>query len=93
MKDNKAIRMYEHIRSSVDVDPWALDILQEVLEAYLADGCQGCGPIFLTGGADRSPDFIFELIELNILFFVHICQILHLCILCPFQNQLLMRIL
>lgn len=42
MKDNKAIRMYDHIRSSVDVDPWAMDILQEVLEAYLADGCQGC---------------------------------------------------
>lgn len=41
MKD-KAIMMYDHIRSSVDVDPWAINELKNVLSAYLADGCSGC---------------------------------------------------
>ena len=41
MKD-KAMMMYDHIRSSVDVDPWAISELRKVLGAYLADGCQGC---------------------------------------------------
>lgn len=41
MKD-KIMMMYDHIRSSVDVDPWAIKRLREVLEAYLADGCSGC---------------------------------------------------
>lgn len=41
MKD-KAIMMYDHIRSSVDVDPWAIKELKNVLAAYLADGCSGC---------------------------------------------------
>ena len=34
--------MYDHIRSSVDVDPWAINELKKVLDAYLADGCSGC---------------------------------------------------
>ncbi len=41
MKD-KAIMMYDHIRTALDVDPWAIEELQKVLDAYLADGCQGC---------------------------------------------------
>lgn len=41
MKD-KIMMMYDHIRSAVDVDPWAIKRLREVLEAYLADGCSGC---------------------------------------------------
>ena len=41
MKD-KAMMMYDHIRSSVDVDPWAIKELRKVLDAYLADGCCGC---------------------------------------------------
>lgn len=34
--------MYDHIRSSVDVDPWAIAELKKVLDAYLADGCSEC---------------------------------------------------
>ena len=41
MKD-KVMRMYDHIRSSADVDPWAIEELRRVLDAYLADGCFGC---------------------------------------------------
>lgn len=41
MKD-KAMMMYDHIRTSVDVDPWAIKELQKVLASYLADGCAGC---------------------------------------------------
>ena len=41
MKD-RAMMMFEHIRSSVDVDPWAIEELRKVLDAYLAYGCQGC---------------------------------------------------
>ena len=41
MKD-RVMMMYDHIRSSADVDPWAIKELQKVLDAYLADGCQGC---------------------------------------------------
>ena len=41
MKD-KIMIMYDHIRSSVDVDPWAINKLRDVLDAYLADGCVGC---------------------------------------------------
>ena len=41
MKD-KVMMMYDHIRSSVDVDPWAIEELRKVLDAYLADGCSGC---------------------------------------------------
>ena len=41
MKD-KIMMMYDHIRSSVDVDPWAINKLRDVLGAYLADGCSGC---------------------------------------------------
>jgi len=41
MKD-KAMMMYDHIRSSTDVDPWAIEVLRKVLDAYLADGCSGC---------------------------------------------------
>ena len=41
MKD-KAMMMYDHIRSSADVAPWAIKELQKVLATYLADGCQGC---------------------------------------------------
>lgn len=41
MKD-KAMMMYDHIRSSADVDPWAIKELKKVLDAYLADGCEGC---------------------------------------------------
>lgn len=41
MKD-KAMMMFDHIRSSVDVDPWAIEELRKVLDAYLADGCAGC---------------------------------------------------
>ena len=41
MKD-KAMMMFDHIRSSVDVDPWAIAELKKVLDAYLADGCSGC---------------------------------------------------
>ena len=41
MKD-KVMMMYDHIRSSVDIDPWAINELRRVLDAYLADGCVGC---------------------------------------------------
>ena len=41
MKD-KVMMMYDHIRSSTDVDPWAVNELKKVLDAYLADGCVGC---------------------------------------------------
>lgn len=41
MKD-KAMMMYDHIRSSADVDPWAITELRKVLDASLADGCLGC---------------------------------------------------
>lgn len=41
MKD-KVMMMYDHICSSVDVDPWAIEELRKVLGAYLADGCSGC---------------------------------------------------
>ena len=41
MKD-KVMMMYDHIRSSTDVDPWAIEELRRVLDAYLADGCSGC---------------------------------------------------
>ena len=41
MKD-KAMMMYDHIRTSADVDPWAIKELQKVLASYLADGCSGC---------------------------------------------------
>lgn len=41
MKD-KAMMMYDHIRSSVDVDPWAIEELRKILEVYLVDGCSGC---------------------------------------------------
>ena len=41
MKD-KAMMMYDHIRSSTDVDPWAIEELRKVLDTYLADGCCGC---------------------------------------------------
>ena len=41
MKD-KVMMMYDHIRSSVDVDPWAVNELKKVLGAYMADGCVGC---------------------------------------------------
>lgn len=41
MKD-KTMMMYDHIRSSVDVDPWAINELKKVLDAYLADGCSAC---------------------------------------------------
>lgn len=41
MKD-KAMMMYDHIRTALDVDPWAIKELQKVLTTYLADGCQGC---------------------------------------------------
>ena len=41
MKD-KAMTMFDHIRSSVDVDPWAIAELKKVLDTYLADGCSGC---------------------------------------------------
>ena len=41
MKD-KAMMMYDHIRSSADVDPWAIKELRKVLDAYLADACAGC---------------------------------------------------
>ena len=41
MKD-KTLMMYDHIRSSVDVDPWAIEELKKLLDAYLADGCSGC---------------------------------------------------
>ena len=39
---NKTMMMYDHIRSAVDVDPWAIEELRKVLDAYLADGCKGC---------------------------------------------------
>lgn len=41
MKD-KAMMMYDHIRTALDVDPWAIEELKKVLDAYLADGCLGC---------------------------------------------------
>lgn len=41
MKD-KTIMMYDHIRSSTDVDPWAIEELKRVIYTYLADGCVGC---------------------------------------------------
>ena len=41
MKD-KVMMMYDHIRSSTDVDPWAIEELRRVLGAYLADGCVDC---------------------------------------------------
>lgn len=41
MKD-KAVMMYDHICSSVDIDPWAIKELKKLLDTYLADGCSGC---------------------------------------------------
>ena len=41
MKD-KTMIMYDHIRSSADVDPWAIKELRKVLDAYLADRCEDC---------------------------------------------------
>ena len=41
MKD-KVMMMYDHIKSSADVDLWAIAELKRVLDAYLADGCVGC---------------------------------------------------
>lgn len=41
MKD-KALSMYDHIRTAVDVDPWAVEELTRVMAAYFADGCSGC---------------------------------------------------
>ncbi len=41
MKD-RAMMMYDHIRTSVDVDPWAINELKKILEAYLSDGCSEC---------------------------------------------------
>jgi len=41
MKD-KVMMMYDHIRSSVDVDPWAIEELRRVLDAYMSNGCFGC---------------------------------------------------
>lgn len=42
MKDNMAMIMFENIRSSVDVAPWAVQELQNILAAYMAEGCVGC---------------------------------------------------
>lgn len=41
MKD-KAMMMFDHIRTSADVDPWAIEVLRKVIDTYLADGCVGC---------------------------------------------------
>ena len=42
MKD-KVMMMYDHIRSSTDVDPWAIKELRKLLEkSYLSDGCTDC---------------------------------------------------
>ena len=41
MKD-KVMMMYDHIRSSTDVDPWAIEELRRVLDAYMSNGCSGC---------------------------------------------------
>ena len=41
MKD-KVFMMYDHIRSAVDVDPWAIRVLKKVMDTYLADGCDKC---------------------------------------------------
>ena len=41
MKD-KVMMMYDHIISSADVEPWAKEEFKRILDAYLADGCQGC---------------------------------------------------
>lgn len=41
MKD-KTMMMYDHIVSVEGVEPWAIDELRKVLDAYFADGCQGC---------------------------------------------------
>ena len=48
MKD-KTMMMYDHIKSSADVDPWAIEELKKVLAAYLADGCWKCA----FGGVDE----------------------------------------
>jgi len=42
VKDDRVQRMLDHIRSAVDVDPWALAILEEIVDRYWADGCSGC---------------------------------------------------
>lgn len=36
------MKMYDHIRSSRDVEPWAVEELKRVLASYLDDGCVGC---------------------------------------------------
>lgn len=41
MKD-RILMMYDHIRSSADVDPWAIEVLRKVLEAYTSEGCTDC---------------------------------------------------
>lgn len=41
MKD-KILMMYNHIRSAVGVDTWAIDELRKVLEAYTSEGCTDC---------------------------------------------------
>lgn len=41
MKD-KILMMYDHIRSSVDIDLWTIEKLKKVLDAYLVDGCYEC---------------------------------------------------
>lgn len=41
MKD-KAMMMFDHIRSVPEVDTWEIKELQKALDAYLADGCRGC---------------------------------------------------
>lgn len=41
MKD-KVMRMYDHIISSTDIDPWAKEEFKRMLGVYLADGCSGC---------------------------------------------------
>ena len=41
MKD-KVMMMYDHIRSSTDVDPWAIEELRRVLAAYMSDACLEC---------------------------------------------------
>jgi hypothetical protein len=42
LKDNMAMKMFENIKSSIDVAPWAVQELQNILAAYMADGCVGC---------------------------------------------------
>ena len=41
MKD-KAMMMYDYIRSAEGIEPWAIKVLQKVLATYFADGCHGC---------------------------------------------------